>query len=79
MIELPNTLRKFRIAQILITSMLSWGFVKLLLWMTETPFNELGNAQVGVIAVVAPAIVAGLLGIVDKLIKRFEKDHHDEK
>ena len=71
-------LRRYRVLQILIISHLTyttWVFTE---WMTATPYVDLKDWHLAPVTAAFPALVGGLLAIANSVVKRFEKDEHDQ-
>lgn len=67
-------LRQYRVLQIILTVFLcviTWNIVE---WIMVTPYKELSDWQVGVIATTLPALIGGLFAIVNTVAKKAERD-----
>lgn len=71
-------LRQYRVLQIILTiflCLITWNMVE---WVMVTPYKDLTDWQVGVIATTLPALIAGLFAVVNSTSKKAERDdeHH---
>ena len=67
-------LRQYRVLQIALTGYLSYLAWVLVKWLTATPFSELSDWHVAPVTATVPALVLGLLKIVESVAKRNESD-----
>ena len=74
-----ETLRKYRVLQMSLIVFLSAVTWILIDWITAVPFNELQDWHLAPVTAALPALIAGLFGLANSVMKRNEKDelHQD--
>jgi hypothetical protein len=75
---LYELIRKYRVWQIVCTSVLLWAMVKFILWITASPYIDLKDWHLAPITAALPALIAGTFGLVNTIMKRNEKDEDDK-
>jgi hypothetical protein len=67
-------LRQYRVLQMSLIVFLSTITWLLIDWITQTPFNELQDWHLAPVTAALPALIAGLFGLANSVMKGNQKD-----